>query len=195
MFPPKAESINKLPEYIEGLVTASQGPIYTDLPLTNSPVGPLDDTHIRLGKNVQLHASEATPKDGSLTKVLRNISFGKGGRTARAPLEKLRPIISELRLLKSPAEIALMRKAGRIAGQAFVDMMAETKPNVGEHDLWAVAEYGVRRRGSMGLAYVPVVAGGPNALIVHYVVNNQILKNGTMVLVDAGAVSESISQA
>lgn len=53
--------------------------------------------------------------------------------------------------------------------------MQHTKPGVSEAMLQAVMEFGVRKRGAAGLAYVPVVASGKRALIIHYVINNQII--------------------
>ncbi|KAJ3017339.1 hypothetical protein HKX48_003585 [Thoreauomyces humboldtii] len=174
----EARSINTLAAYIESLRTSAPGPIYTDLPLTPVASHPLDETHIQ-------HSSSASAPDSSITSSLRKVFLGSPKTTV--PVHGLAPITSNLRLHKSPAEIALMRTAGRMTGRAFVEMMRETKPGGLEHDIWAVGDYRVRRAGASRLAYVPVVASGSNALTIHYVVNNQVMRDGTMVLVDAGA--------
>ncbi|KAI8918042.1 peptidase M24, structural domain-containing protein [Entophlyctis helioformis] len=110
---------------------------------------------------------------GAETGLLNGTHIRPEGGSATHPLAK---VIDQLRLYKSPAEIALMREAGRVSGKAFVEAMRKTRGG-----------YEVRMRGASGLAYVPVVAGGRNALIMHYVQNQQVLKDGDLLLVDAGA--------
>ncbi|KAI8645437.1 peptidase M24, structural domain-containing protein [Parasitella parasitica] len=99
------------------------------------------------------------------------------------PLSKT---IQELRMIKSPSEIEIMKKSGMISSKAFIEAMKWTEPGVTEGQLWAKFDYETRMRGSTILAYVPVVAGGPNALSMHYVRNDMELKNGDLVLVDCG---------
>jgi intermediate cleaving peptidase 55 len=66
--------------------------------------------------------------------------------------------------------------------------MALTRPGMSEHQIHAILNYNVMIQGSQSLAYVPVVAGGENALTLHYVTNSQLLRDGDLVLVDAGGV-------
>ncbi|KAF0436943.1 peptidase M24 [Gigaspora margarita] len=104
-------------------------------------------------------------------------------------IQKIKPlsrIIQDLRLTKSDSEIALMRKDGEITGKAFIQTMKFTKPGLSEHDLYAKIDFECRIRGAQSLAYVPVVAGGINALTMHYVRNDMPLRNGDLVLLDAG---------
>lgn len=92
--------------------------------------------------------------------------------------------MNSLRVLKSDAEIANMCLAGRASALAFTDAMKlhYTK----EKDLAALLEYNFRVNRCDGMAYVPVVAGGRNALSIHYVRNDDVLREEEMVLVDAG---------
>lgn len=90
-----------------------------------------------------------------------------------SPLTKL---IQEMRMIKSPSEIEVMKKSGIISSKAFVEAMKWTKPGTTESQLWAKFDYETRVRGSSILAYVPVIAGGPNALSMHYVRNDMPLK-------------------
>ncbi|CAO3668145.1 unnamed protein product [Rhizopus stolonifer] len=99
------------------------------------------------------------------------------------PLSKT---IQELRMVKSHSEIEAMKKSGLISSKAFVEAMKWTKPGVTEAQLWAKFDYETRMRGSSVLAYVPVIAGGPNALSLHYVRNDMELKDNDLVLVDCG---------
>ncbi|KAM9843127.1 xaa-Pro aminopeptidase 3 [Aulostomus maculatus] len=98
----------------------------------------------------------------------------------------LRPLIHSLRALKSPAEVALMQEAGRITAQAFRRTMALSHGDVDEAVLFAKFDFENRLHGANFLAYPPVVAGGNRANTLHYINNNQIIKDGEMVLLDGG---------
>ncbi|KAI9206845.1 peptidase M24, structural domain-containing protein [Polychytrium aggregatum] len=192
----EAHPIETLPSFLEHLVDyPPAGPVFTDLPITASPPSPLDGTHIRTSGG---HAASAASKDNSVTEFLRHVGFrrkpsgpwpswesGKVGKEIE--VKRLSPILNQLRLWKSDAEAKLMRECGRMAGRAFVETMRATRPGMTEHDLYAIVDYESRRRGATCLSYVPVVAGGKNALILHYTMNTQILKDGDLVLMDAGA--------
>ncbi|CAO3662385.1 unnamed protein product [Umbelopsis ramanniana] len=120
---------------------------------------------------------------GLLTKVLR--SFESYGKTTK-PVKQLSPLVQEFRNVKSEAEAKVMRQSGEISSKAFIEAMKFTKPGITEGQLWAKLDFECRMRGSSMLAYVPVVAGGPNALSMHYVRNDMKLRNGDLVLVDCG---------
>ncbi|CAG0916053.1 unnamed protein product [Notodromas monacha] len=95
-------------------------------------------------------------------------------------------LIHRLRLFKSEAEVKLLRKSCDSSSEAFVDVMRFTRPEMSEAELWARMEYAVRMRGADYLAYPPVIAGGPRACTIHYINNNQLLRKGDLVLMDAG---------
>jgi Xaa-Pro aminopeptidase len=95
-----------------------------------------------------------------------------------------------MRLLKSAGEVGILRKAAAIAREAHVLAMRAARPGVGENEIDALLEHTFRRLGSTGAAYTPIVAGGVNATILHYVENDRPLADGDLVLVDAGAESE-----
>ncbi|KAL9127276.1 MAG: hypothetical protein Q9217_003811 [Psora testacea] len=96
----------------------------------------------------------------------------------------LKDLMNELRNIKSLAEIANMRKAGQASGRAFTEAMRQSWTK--ENDLAAFLDYKFRGSGCDGSAYLPVVAGGKNANIIHYTQNDHLLNNSDMVLVDAG---------
>lgn len=101
-------------------------------------------------------------------------------------VKSLRPLTHSLRAIKSPAEVALMKEAGRITAQAFKKTMAMSRGNIDEAVLYAKFDYECRAHGANFLAYPPVVAGGNRANTLHYINNNQIVKDGEMVLLDGG---------
>ncbi|CAL8289495.1 unnamed protein product [Boreogadus saida] len=98
----------------------------------------------------------------------------------------VRPLTQTLRALKSPAEVALMQEAGRITAQAFRKTMAMTRGPVDEALIFAKFDYENRVHGANFLAYPPVIAGGNRANTLHYINNNQLIKDGEMVLLDGG---------
>ncbi|XP_068968530.1 xaa-Pro aminopeptidase 3-like [Bombus flavifrons] len=95
-------------------------------------------------------------------------------------------IIHKIRLIKSQSEIDLMRKSCEIISAAISKTIEISKPKMSEHHLFATVDYECRMNGAEFLAYPPVVAAGNNANIIHYITNNQIIKDGDMVLMDAG---------
>ena len=111
----------------------------------------------------------------------------RGG--ALAPLEIVDPALSlhEQRLFKGPEELACMRRAAAVTAEAHVLAMHEAEPEKSETDLDALIDFTFRRRGSTGSAYTNIVAGGANACILHYIENDQPLRDGELVLIDAGA--------
>lgn len=94
----------------------------------------------------------------------------------------------KLRLYKSPAEQRLMRQSCQIASKAFIKAMASIKPGSTEHELYARLDYECRMGGAEYLAYPPVVAAGNNANTLHYIDNKQQIKDGDLILVDAGKI-------
>lgn len=106
-----------------------------------------------------------------------------------APTQMVDPsvILHEHRLKKSPEEIALLRRSAEIAAEAHVRAMQVAAPGMAEYELQAEIEYVFKKRGAMGPAYGSIVGGGNNACILHYVENDAKLKDGDLVLIDAGA--------
>ncbi len=94
--------------------------------------------------------------------------------------------LHEMRLFKSPKEIELMRTAAEISAKAHHLAMREVKEGMYEYQLAALIEYEFKRNGCAANAYETIVGGGANACVLHYVENNAPLKQGDLVLVDAG---------
>ncbi|KAL5582648.1 hypothetical protein UlMin_015090 [Ulmus minor] len=92
----------------------------------------------------------------------------------------------ELRLVKSPAELTLMRESAAIACQALLQTMLHSKTYPYESMLSAKFEYECKMRGAQRMAFNPVVGGGPNGSVIHYSRNDQKIKEGDLVLMDVG---------
>ena len=93
--------------------------------------------------------------------------------------------LHEMRLCKSPAELTVMREAGAISARAHVRAMQVCRPGLHEYHLEAELEYEFRKGGARLPAYGSIVAGGRNACILHYRENDQPLRDGDLVLIDA----------
>ena len=102
----------------------------------------------------------------------------------KADIQDLTPAISSLRVVKSPAEVDLMRISGRLTALAVAEAMQSTKPGMMEYHLGAIGEYIYRVNGARGAAYRPIIGGGANASYGHYYRNDCELKDGDMVLMD-----------
>ena len=96
-------------------------------------------------------------------------------------------IIHEMRVLKSPEEIELMQTAADIAAEAHREAMKTARPGLQEYEIEALIEQVFRRRGAAGPAYTSIVGAGPNATVLHYINNDGVLRDGELLLVDAGA--------
>ena len=95
-------------------------------------------------------------------------------------------LLGELRLIKSAAEIKLMRKAADISAQAHCRAMKQCKVGQKEYQLQAEIEHEFMMSGATGPAYTSIVGSGSNACVLHYIENTATLKSGDLVLIDAG---------
>ena len=109
------------------------------------------------------------------------------GVQAPPQINTLRQFISEMRLIKSDQEIAWMKKAADISVDAHKRAMQACKPGMMEYQIEAESGPEFNRHGARFLAYPSIVASGANACILHYTDNNMALKDGDLLLIDAGA--------
>jgi Xaa-Pro aminopeptidase len=100
------------------------------------------------------------------------------------------PIVDRLRARKSPAEIALLRRAGAISDAGHLAAMHLIAPGLHEYDLQAAIEYAFRRGGSERPAYGSIVGSGIHGTQLHYMKDRGELKAGDLVVIDAGAEYE-----
>jgi len=96
-------------------------------------------------------------------------------------------VLHEMRLFKSATEIRAMRNAAKISVAAHQRAMRASKPGMYEYQLEAELQYEFTRQGSVSPAYSSIVGGGNNACTLHYIDNRDVLNDGDLVLIDAGA--------
>lgn len=130
-------------------------------------------------------------KDAEFDKQLMEWVNGvrdKRGSDAMPPGEfvDLDHLVNEMRLIKSAAEIKLMRKAGEISARAHRRAMQMSRPGLFEYQLQAEIEHEFMLSGATGPAYTSIVGGGKNGCILHYIENRDKLRSGDLVLIDAG---------
>nr|WP_299171246.1 aminopeptidase P family protein [uncultured Allomuricauda sp.] len=100
---------------------------------------------------------------------------------------KSNPVLQQIRGVKEPEEIALMQQACDITEKGFRRILGFTKPGVWEYEMEAEFLHEFVRNRSKGFAYTPIIAAGNNANVLHYIENNQQLKDGDLILMDLAA--------
>jgi len=99
-------------------------------------------------------------------------------------------ILNEMRLFKTPEDMEILKQACRITCEAHELAMIAVKPGMNERELEAVVNHYFRANGAFGPGFPTIVASGGNACILHYVENEREIRDGDLVLLDAGAEYE-----
>ncbi len=99
---------------------------------------------------------------------------------------RAQPLLKKLQMLKSPLEVAALQQCADITGQAFRRVLEFVRPGVWEHEVEAEIIHEFIRNRSTGHAYVPIIASGKNACVLHYTENNQRCHDGDVLLLDFG---------
>jgi len=158
------------------------------------PIGDLDDILPGLLENTErVYATMGSDPEFDrrlLEWVNRVRDKARAGITAPVEFIDLDHLLHEMRLFKSPAELALMEEAARISAAAHVRAMRACRPGLTELDLEAELLHEFGRNGTRDTAYPPIVGSGANACILHYTENTARLRKGDLVLIDAGAEVE-----
>jgi len=110
----------------------------------------------------------------------------RSGVAAPQQLHDVRAPLDDMRLVKDAQELAVMRKAASISAGAHRRAMQATRPGRNEYEIEAELLYEFRRNGAQFPAYWPIVAGGANSCVLHYVSNDALLADGGLLLIDAG---------
>jgi Xaa-Pro aminopeptidase len=125
--------------------------------------------------------------DGRVTRLVAELRGARArGHAAPVRVEDPGPILHELRLRRSPAELQRHRRACEISRDAHIEAMRYARPGVYEYQVQAALEYVFRVNGSPRNGYPSIVASGPNACILHYSENTRRLEDGDLLLIDAG---------
>ena len=148
-----------------------------------------------LGRSAVYIPFNNTPFARRITDLLnrvRNMAT-RYGQQVPVEVRDAAPLLHELRLRKSPEEIARLQRACSLTSAGHIEAMRFARPGIYEYQVQAAMEYGWRARGSVRNGYPSIVASGPNACILHYTRNDRLIKDGDLLLVDAAAEVEYFS--
>ena len=130
--------------------------------------------------------------DKRVTDLLNEVrNRARTGVAAPEEIIDVRKPLDVLRLVKDAGEIALMRRAAEISSRAHRRAMATTRPGWYEYQVEAELAHEFLHGGAQAVAYPSIVAGGPNACVLHYRDNNRQLQDGDLLLIDAGCEFQS----
>ena len=102
-------------------------------------------------------------------------------------VHKAAPIMHKIRSVKDAIELELMQRACKITEASILRLLKFIKPGVWEYEIEAELAHEFLRNRSKGFAYTPIIASGKNACVLHYIENNQLCKDGDVILLDVGA--------
>ena len=125
--------------------------------------------------------------DGRVIQWLNAVrAQARAGVSAPGEIRDVRKLLDDMRLSKDEHELHLMRRAAGISASAHRRAMQFTRPGRYEYEVEAELLHEFRRNGAQAPAYTPIVAGGANACVLHYVANDRPLNDGELLLIDAG---------
>ena len=153
-------------------------------PTLYTPMSPAETGNDSRDEILHGHArAAADPWDSQTTREAR---FKKllNERFPEFEIRDLSPLLDSMRLIKSPKEVEVIRKATEIAGLAIMEAMRSTKPDIYEYQLDAAAKYVFYQHGSQGDGYPAIIGGGTNAFMGHYFRKTDVLNDGDLVLMD-----------
>jgi Xaa-Pro aminopeptidase len=150
------------------------------------PLTPPDQLEYGRGEVIGLDADE---NKLPFARVSRIKNFVAGLHTWQPQLElvDINPILDAMRWVKSRYEIERMRMAGKIGAEGVKEAIKGTRPGMYEYELEAAARFIYVKRGARGDAFMPIVASGPNTVVLHYNKNNRKMQAGEVVYMDYGA--------
>jgi Xaa-Pro aminopeptidase len=154
-------------------------------------LGPTVDSLVRLRLpmyHLRDYASSDAAEQDSLTRGARFMSdLATRYQGLELEVADAHPIVDSLRARKSPAELALLRKAINITTASLTRTMRAAKPGMWEYELQAMVESGFRRAGADGVSFGSIVGSGPNSTQYHYERNDRKMAAGDVIVMDVGA--------
>jgi Xaa-Pro aminopeptidase len=154
------------------------------------PINDLDDILPRMMEQCE-RVFYAMGCDADLDKRLSNWinqirCESRSGKQGPLEIVALDHYLHEMRLFKSRSELKVMRQAARISAQAHKNVMQCCAPDLWEYQLEGAFIHSCIQQGARAQAYTPIVGGGGNACVLHYIDNRDRLYDGDMLLIDAG---------
>ncbi len=155
------------------------------------PIASLDEELAKrfIGRGAVYTPLANTGFTGRMTGLVNRVrgAATRYGRPVPVELRDAAPLLHELRLRKTPAEIARLRAACTLTAAGHAEAMRFAAPGLYEYQVQAAMEYLWRVNGSMRNGYPSIVASGANAVVLHYTENDRRMEDGDLLLVDAAA--------
>lgn len=149
-----------------------------------TPLAPMETGNDSRDELLAAHARGLSdPWDGRASREAHFLQLIKE-RFPQFEVRDLSPTLDAMRLIKSPAEIAVIRRATQLAGLGIIEAMRSTSAGVYEYQLDAAAKFIFHMNGARGDGYASIVAGGTNAFMGHYFRKSDPLRDGDLVLMD-----------
>lgn len=168
-------------EYIGRNLSRSGMTLYLRLSPADTIDNARSETLIFTARQARLHYNDQISIDNYRILKLKE-------RFPAAEFKDITPSIDAMRVIKSPEEIEVMRRNGRISAEGVKQAMLATRPGGYEYEIEAAAMHVVLKNGATGAAYPPIVGSGPNTCILHYEKNERRVEDGDLVLMDFGGL-------
>jgi len=139
--------------------------------------------------NVLQRTMTTNPWDGRLTRELQFVRVLRD-RFPQVEIRDCSPLVWDLRKVKTPAELDVLRRAVRVGVEAHNEVIRSTRPGVAEKSLEAVFQFVCRLRGAVDMAYPPILMSGKNHAFGHYHKYDRTLAAGDFIILDAGPAVE-----
>lgn|SRR6185312_12271111 len=152
----------------------------TELPAELDRITVGDPTHNLNPTAARLFAALDEPHTTAALDVL-SASLG----SHLPPARDVRPLVMQLRITKSPAELALLRKAGDASIAAHRALFQAIKPDISERSISGLIDYKLKENGCERPSYASIVGSGPNSTTLHYSANSRTMQDGDLVVIDA----------
>lgn len=154
------------------------------IPLLYTPLAPAEGMAESRDLGYRVNADIASdPWDGQESREGRFVRLMRD-RFPVFEIRDLNPVLDSLRLIKSPRELDLIRKASRLSGLALMEAMRSTEPGLRESELDALARFVFLREGAQGDAYYSLIASAHNAYHPHYNAGTRVMRDGEFLLMD-----------
>ncbi len=154
------------------------------------PIAELDEKlpqYLEKADRIYYHLGRDRAFNDTIIKHWQRLMAGYPKRgTGPIAIEDTNPVLHAMRLVKSPAELELLRRAADISVEAHNHAREFAQPGCYEYEIQAEIEHIFRKRGGMGPAYPSIVASGANACVLHYIENNRQMQDNDLLLIDAG---------
>ena len=171
-------------DYVDEFIARYAGSTNSTFHLRLSPRDVVDNSRreVRLfiGRKNRTHYNDQISLDNYRIKKLKE-------RYPNFIFNDITPTIDGMRLIKSPEEIAVLRRNGKVSAEAVKQAMLATEPGIHEYEVEAAAMHIILKHGAKGAAYPPIVGSGPNSCIFHYEKNARKTQYGDLILMDFGA--------